>query len=62
MCIHCGCGQPTNRHGSRHNITIGDVRRAMESAAHRKGGKGVRATAEEMRRMVLAFAGEERRD
>jgi hypothetical protein len=57
VCIHCGCGQPSNRHGNTDAITVGDVEKAMQTAAHRKGGKGVFATAEEMRRMLRKHAG-----
>lgn len=61
MCLHCGCGQPHNRHGSQYAITIGDVLKAMGTRAHRAGGKGVGATAEEIRRMILKFGNEQQR-
>lgn len=28
MCLNCGCGQPTNRHGRTGDITIADLKRA----------------------------------
>jgi hypothetical protein len=52
MCLHCGCHQESNRHGNQDSITIGDVKKAMQTRAHRKGGKGKDATAHEMKRMV----------
>ena len=52
MCLHCGCGQESNRHGNAASITIGDVKTAMKTRAHRRGGKGRDATAKEMKRMV----------
>lgn len=52
MCVHCGCGEESNRHGNQDSITIGDVKKAMKVRAHREGGKGRDATAREMKRMV----------
>ena len=52
MCVHCGCGEESNRHGNSNSITIGDVKKAMKTGAHREGGKGRDATAHEMKRMV----------
>jgi hypothetical protein len=39
-CLNCGCGQPSNRHGSQANITAGDLRAATRTAAHRTGTGG----------------------
>lgn len=52
MCLNCGCGQESNRHGSGDNITIGDVKKAMKTRAHRQGGNDRDATAAEMKRMA----------
>jgi hypothetical protein len=52
VCVHCGCGEPNNRHGNADSITIGDVKKAMQTRAHRRSGKGRNATAREMKRMV----------
>jgi hypothetical protein len=52
VCIHCGCGQKSNRHGNANAITIGDVHKAMGTGAHQEGGKGPGATATEMKSMV----------
>lgn len=52
VCLHCGCGEESNRHGNQDAITIGDVKRAMKTRAHKDSGKGRNATAREMKRMV----------
>jgi hypothetical protein len=31
MCMNCGCGEPSERHGRTENITIDDVRKAGEA-------------------------------
>lgn len=53
MCTHCGCGEPSNRHGNADSITVGDVNAAMKVKAHTKG---VAATGSEMARMVKTHA------
>lgn len=52
MCLHCGCNLESARHGNADSITIGDVKKAMKTGAHKDGGKGRNATAREMHRMV----------
>jgi hypothetical protein len=54
MCVHCGCGEESNRHGNKNSITIGDVKQAMQVRAHKEGENvGSRSkTAREMKRMV----------
>jgi hypothetical protein len=52
LCLHCGCGEPSNRHGNADSITLGDLHKAMGTAAHKEGGKGVTATARETSRMT----------
>jgi hypothetical protein len=52
MCLHCGCGQKSNRHGNADAITIGDLHQAMRTGAHRESGKGPTATASELSRMT----------
>lgn len=52
MCVHCGCGEERNRHRNQDSITLGDVKKAMTVKAHKDGGKGRNATAQEMHRMV----------
>jgi hypothetical protein len=52
MCLHCGCGQPSNRHGNTAAITIGDMHKAMATGTHKDSGKGLAGTAAEVGRMV----------
>ena len=52
MCAHCGCGQPRNKHGNQDSITVGEMEKAMRTAAHQDGGKDVHAATQEMKRMV----------
>lgn len=52
MCLHCGCGQPSNRHGNQAAITIGDVHQAMATGAHKASGKGLASTAREVSKMT----------
>lgn len=52
MCLHCGCGQPSNRHGNGNSITIGDIHQAMDTRAHKQSGKGVASTAREVSKMT----------
>jgi len=56
MCLHCGCGQPSNRHGNQDSITVGDMHKAMATGAHKQSGKGVAATATETSRMTKRHA------
>ena len=56
MCIHCGCGQKSNRHGNANAITVGDVHKAMQTGKHQESGKGPSGTAAEMNRMVRRHA------
>ena len=46
MCLNCGCGLLSERHGDARNITAGDVREATKTAAHKEGtGGGLKAAA-----------------
>jgi len=58
LCVHCGCGEPANRHGNADSITVGDVNKAMKVGAH---SKGVGGTATEMKRMVQTHARRKRK-